>query len=341
MKVERENKILKYVVEDFIDTATPVPSKRLNEKFHINLSPATIRNVLSRLEKSGLLDHLYTSSGRVPTDTGYRYYVDNLMAPSKKQSLQVQVFMKKLNELSSNVEQILEYTASSLGKISSLFGFAFLVSSSKTALSDLELIRLSSGKILFVLGFNSETVKSIVLDISVEVKVGHLETVLQILRERLLGLTLVEIQSSIGERLKDYNKNPSEIMEDIIQNVEVYFSNKKTTHLTTSKKDYLLDNPEFKNPDYIQSVVTALDNESEFLEAVSFLIGDSERGISIIGKENHNQSFDQCSIVASDFQYGNMKGRLGIIGPTRMQYSIVLSVVEMYSKLLCDLHHEK
>ena len=94
------------------------------------------------------------------------------MAPFNRQSLQVQGFMKELNELSSNVEQILEYTASSLGKISSLFGFAFLVSSSKTVLSDLELIRLSSGKILFVLGFNSETVKSIVFDIY---KVGNSE----------------------------------------------------------------------------------------------------------------------------------------------------------------------
>ncbi|MDP6456221.1 MAG: heat-inducible transcriptional repressor HrcA [Candidatus Marinimicrobia bacterium] len=334
---DRERDILKLVVEDYIQTASPVPSKRLKDRFNIALSPASIRNTLHALEETGFLNHLHTSSGRVPTDYGYRFYVDELIdLISGPENIKSRM-MEELSIVALNVDEILQVTANALAQISNLFGFAYLSSNRNAKLTDLDLVSLSSGHVLLILGFQSDQIKTVVLNVAVEVRDSLMETVSSVLRERLLGLTIKEIRQTIAERLKDQDIFSNEIVQVIIDNVEVYFSTSTTNTVCTSQKDYLLQNPEFSEPREMQSIVTALDNESLLVQSMPVTDTTGEAEV-VIGSENRSAAFRDCSVVAGTFEHGELMGRLGIIGPTRMSYKDAQLLVNTFISIVMDVY---
>jgi len=333
---DREQSILKMVVEDYIETATPVPSKRLKEKYHIPVSSATIRKVLHILESNGLLNHVYTSSGRIPTDSGYRFYVDLLMERAKESEILKHEIMEELTEVVSSVEELIQVTADSLAKISNLFGFV-LIDTDKTAkLTDLELICLSTGNILLILGFQSDQVRTVILNLSIEVKESHINIVSQVLHERLVGLTINEIHQTISDRLKDQSIYCSEIIQILVNNPENYFSLSDNQYVYTSQKEFLLKHPEFTETEKIQSIVLALDNEATLKKSILTPIKKSKTQTSI-GQENIYSAFQTCSMVKTQFIYGNLEGYLGIIGPTRMSYRDIHTLVNVFSNVILQL----
>jgi len=332
----REQTILKMVIEDYIKTAIPVPSLRLKEKFHIALSPATIRHALHMLENNGFLNHIHISSGRIPTDCGYRFYVDELMDETEESEALNREIDKELSVVVLNVEELLRVTADSLAQISSLFGFALLNSNRKAKLTDLELISLSSGRVLLVLGFQSDQIRTVVLNLSVEVKESYVEVVAAVLREHLVGLSIDNIQQTIGERLQDQPVYNNEIVQILIENPSNYFSLLENQQVCTSQKDFLLQHPEFMKSEKIQSIVSALDDEATLINSILTPVGGSKTQTSI-GQENIDAAFQNCSVVSRQFSYGDFEGYLGIIGPTRMPYRDIHTIVNTFSKIIFQL----
>jgi len=334
---DRERDILKLVVEDYIQTASPVPSKRLKERFNVALSPASIRNTLHALEEEGFLDHVHTSSGRVPTDFGYRFYVDELIDLISGTEKIKSRMMEELSTVALNVDEILQVAANALAQISNLFGFAYLSSNRNAKLTDLDLVSLSSGYMLLILGFQSDQIKTVVLNVAVDVRDSHMETVASVLRERLVGLTIQEIRQTIAERLKDQDIFSNEIVQVIIDNAEVYFSTLSTNTIFTSQKDYLLQNPEFNSAGKMQSIVTALDDDLLLVQSLPAADSKGETEV-VIGSENRSAAFQNCSVVAGTFEHGELVGRLGIIGPTRMSYRDAQLLVNTFISIVTDVY---
>lgn len=330
---QRGKNILKYVIEDFIETAAPVPSIRLKNKFQINLSTASIRHTLHSLEGVGLLDHLHSSSGRIPTNLGYRFYVDELMEIEPLLENEILHFKRELEEVAFNVEKILQKTADSLSAISYLFGFAFFSLYQNIVLTDLDLVLLSSGKILLILGFQSDNVKSIILELGSEIRSSQLVFTASILRERLLGLSIEEIHQTIGDRLKESEVSKDELVSFLIRNVNSIFITEEQGKVYTSNKDLLLQNPEFNESQFIQSVVSVLDKDEFFIQSLSNELGEMETE-SLIGQENEEEAIQDCSIVTSKFKLGDLNGRMGIIGPTRMAYRQAYAVITLLTNVL-------
>lgn len=335
---EREQAILKMVIEDYIETATPVPSRRLKEKFHISWSPATIRKTLHALECTGLLNHIHTSSGRVPTDYGYRFYVDELMEEVKESKILKKQIMTDLSAVASSVEKLIQVTANCLAEVSTLFGFVLLESNRRARLEDLQLVPLSSGSVLLVLGFQSHQIRTVVLNPQVKVKESHIETVASVLKERLCGLTIENIQRTIGERLQDRSIYDSEIVQILIGNLEKYFSPLETQQVCTSQKDFLLKHPEFRESGRVASIVSALDNEETLISCLSGSARPNKT-LTFIGRENPSRDFRNCSVISRPFSYGGAAGHLGIIGPTRLSYRDVFGLVETFSNVILKLFH--
>lgn len=338
MPTLREQAILKMVIEDYIKTATPVPSRRLKEKFGIQWSPATIRKALHTLEDTGFLDHIYTSSGRVPTDYGYRFYVDELMDTAEESGQLKSRIMKELSAVASSVEKLIEVTANCLAEISRMFGFVLLDSNRNARLTDIQLVRLSSGSVLLVLGFQSDQIRTVALNLSVEVKVSHIDAVASILRERLLGLTIDTIQRTISERLKDQSVYDSEIVQVLIENREDYFSPFEGRYIFTSQKDYLLGHPEFRDSEIVHSIVSTLDNHDALANSV-WNSEATEQTRTFIGQENVATALQSCSVVTKQISCGDLLGELGVIGPTRMSYRDVHTLVETLSRVVYQLLH--
>ncbi|MBI3788564.1 MAG: heat-inducible transcription repressor HrcA, partial [Ignavibacteriales bacterium] len=199
---EREREILRHVVYNYIQTAIPVGSRYISKKFESHLSPATIRNVMADLEESGYLSHPHTSAGRVPTDIGYRYYIDFLMDVeqlSQQDKLEIQ------NQLGGTTEPetLLRETSKLLGKISKQLSIVSSPHISSGIFEKLELIPISSSKVLVVISIRSGLVKTLMLEVGTEISRQLLEQVGRILNERLSGLTLLEIRDTFVERIRD------------------------------------------------------------------------------------------------------------------------------------------
>ncbi|MBF89160.1 MAG: heat-inducible transcription repressor HrcA [Candidatus Marinimicrobia bacterium] len=335
----RDRIIFKIVVEDFVRTAHPVASKRLKDKYKIDLSSSSIRNTLHSLEAVGLLNHIHTSSGRVPTDIGYRYYVDELLELVEPTQSMKKVAMDELLSASSNIDRLLQITANSVAQVSHLFGFALLSAEIKSELTDLNLVKLSSGQILMVVGFKSDKVRTIVLNLSMEIKDSLIETIGSVLRERLVGLNVSEIIETISDRLKDQSYFDNEIIQVIIQNAQEYFTTSDDDQIFVSGKDYLFQHPEFSDPSEIQTMIRVLDN-SETIKISAKLPSKSGQSVITIGAENSTEFMQDYSVATRSINIGDDSISFGVIGPKRMNYSEVVTVLDLYANTIDGLNDD-
>ena len=330
---ERDRTILKMVVEDFVQTAHPVASKRLKDEYSLTLSSASIRNTLHGLEEVGLLSHLHTSSGRVPTDIGYRFYVDELLQSMAPSNSVRQIAMKELTAASSNVDRLLQITANSLAQLSNLFGFAVLETEEESELTDLDLVKLSSGQVLMVVGFKSEKVRTVLLNLSLDIKDSLIDMINSLLKERLIGLTVSEITETIGDRLKGQSLIDSELIQVIIENADEYFAVSAEDEVYVSSKDHLWQHPEFSDPLDMQMIMHTLDSAEIIRISASLPLGADET-ILAIGGENQTDAMHHCSVATREIKDGKKSISFGVIGPMRMNYGEVISVMEVFAETM-------
>ncbi len=224
---DREKEVLKYVVENFIRSASPIGSRSVSKQTDLNLSSATIRNVMSDLEERDLLDTPHTSAGRIPTDKGYRYYVDLLMG-KEKLNLQEEFDLKsKFDEKNLNLsdsQDLYIETSRILGKITHLLAVVSQPQLSKGVYDRIELVNISSNKILVVLNIKSGIVKTVIMEIESEISKSKLDNLSSFLNERLHGLTLNQIRESIVERVSDYKLQEPELIQLFINSMDKLYS---------------------------------------------------------------------------------------------------------------------
>ena len=332
---QREKDILKITIEDFISFGVPVSSQKLHSDYFNQLSSATIRNSLANLEKIGLLKSIHTSSGKVPTDNGYRYYVDTLIADSSKTIQEYDNISQKLTEASDNLEDLLQATAYMLGKISRLFGVIVVSKHQRNILNEIELIHLSSERIMLVLGLNSGFIKSIVLNLDVSIDDSLLKVINQGLKDRLLGLSLNEIQDSIKERLIESKYYDHEIVQILVQDPSKHFMISSEKLIYTSSFHQLLDYPEFHEINRLKTLMSFF-HEKSLEEYLDNNISDEKNNI-IIGKEIGDSNFSNCSIVSKPFDNININGQMLVLGPKRLPYQNIKTILTNFTKIIKDV----
>ena len=330
---QRDENVLKATIDEFILSNQPVGSKLLKEQYTFKFSPATIRNILSKLESYNLLTHIYTSSGRTPTNQGYRYYVDKF--DSKLSSHLIQVYknhFKELESLSSNVYLLMESTATLLSKITKLFGLVMIFENEKSILIDIELVHISSDRIMVILALESGLIKNIVLNLKCEIKKKDINKITKLLNEKLLGLTLNEINESIKGRLKESDVYQHEIVQILIEHPSINKTKVEQPSIYTSHIHELLKHPEFQEASIIRKTLEALDSD-EFQSSITSLI-DNDHGFTIIGDEHEFELMDHCSIVSSPFKGEQLMGQLAIVGPTRIPYHKIKNTLNYLAEVI-------
>ena len=330
---QRDKKVLKATIDEFITLNQPVGSKFLKEQYTFRFSPATIRNILSKLESYNLLTHIYTSSGRTPTNQGYRYYVDKF--DSKFSSHLIHVYnnhFKKLESLSSNVDLLMESTATLLSKITKLFGLVMLSGIEKSVLINIELIHIYSERILVILALKSGLIKNIVLNLKCDIKKKEINKITELLNENLLGLTLNEINESIKGRLKESDIYHHEIVQILIEHPSINETKEEQPVIYTSNIHELLKQPEFQEASVIRQTLEALDSE-QFQSCFTPFI-DDDNGFTLIGDEHEFDLMDHCSIVSSPFRGEQLMGQLAIVGPTRIPYHQIKNTLNYLAEVI-------
>ncbi len=331
----RERRILKTTVEDYIESVTPVASNFLKTQHRLSFSPATIRNTLSALEKKGLLTHTHTSSGRIPTDLGYRFYVDELMDSPDSPPPEITEVQRRLIDMSDNVDELMQAVAGMLAQISRMFALVTIGKYRESILKDIELVQLSSDRVMLVLATKSGLIRSISLNLKVAVDDSLLEGVVAILKERLLGLSLKEIQDTISERLRESHIYNHEIIQILINDPVHHFTMANNSIIYQSALTPLLDQPEFQDVEILQKTIAALDSK-QTIDNMIDQIGD-QPNFMVIGSENLTADLTHCSLVSSQFNLPDLTGQLVVLGPTRLPYQNILTILDKFTEILPDV----
>ncbi len=334
----REREILRLVVTSFVTTAAPVGSRPLVRRYGLELSPATIRNTMSDLEDAGYLEHPHTSAGRVPTDLGYRTFVDELMQTPGLTEADKLALRLELDRLMGGADDVHRASSKLLGRLSSLLGVVLAPNLATGVLDRIEAVPLSSARVMFVLSLRGGLVRTIVLELDAVPGRGSLDAVVEDLNERLGGLTLDEIRRTFAERVRGV-QDPAGLVRLVLDRSHALFAPPPADNrLRVSGTQHLIDLPEFREPDELRTLVTLLEDERflvELLENRADAPGatGTTGALVTIGRE-HDGRAGRFAVVSAQYRVGEATGTVGIVGPTRMDYARVVGLVEHIADLL-------
>jgi heat-inducible transcriptional repressor len=338
----REKEVLKFIVENFIKSAVPVGSRAVSKQSDLSLSSATIRNVMSDLEEKELIKTPHTSAGRMPTDKGYRYYVNTLMNKAELKSNEINIIKNQIQEsLLSKLddEDFLSETSRILGRITHQLAVVTQPFLSSGILEKIEVISLSSTKLLVIISIKSGYVKTLVLEIDSEIQRSKLERLTLFLNEHLSGIKLIQIRESLGDLLKNFNENEPELLQLFINSVDKIFSEEeKGGNVFIGGAGEVIMQPEFGDPKNFKNIVNLSEDKNLVLHIFQNTEENDEEVSIKIGSENLDKKLKDYSIVCSTYRFGDLKGKIGVIGPKRMNYAKIVSLMEYVSKLISEIY---
>ena len=338
---ERERRVLEAVIQSYVATAEPAGSRTIARLFGLGVSPATIRNTMSDLEAKGFLYHPHTSAGRVPTHKAYRLYVDSLMHVEPLDAAG-QARLKEELAGASTIETILRRAAQSLGVLTQELGVAVSPRFDEATLRRIDLVRLASDRVLMVLTLDRGAIRTIFVEVPGEIAEDAVSEVARVLTERLAGLTLRAVCASLADRLRDATPGPEaeELLNIFISGGGQLFDRATSDEspVLLGQPSLLAEQPEFASGERLRRLLELTETRDE-LAALLRQRGNAA-GLSItIGSEHGDPRLDPFTVVTAEYHAGGLSGVIGVIGPTRMPYEKVVSLVSHTSRLVSDLLH--
>src|SRR5437867_5189554 len=339
---KRERRVLEAVIQTYVQTAEPGRWRTLSRRSGLAVSPATIRNTMSDLEEKGFLFHPHTSAGRVPTNKAYRASVNALIgSPAPVNLVERDRLAEVLSSHDSPIETILRRAAQSLGVLTQELGVAMGPRLATSVLRSLDLVRLSDERLLMVLALEGGAVRTVFVEVAGSIAESALTEVTKVLNERLAGLTLEQIRTSLGRRLRDSVSVPDarELLNIFVQEADALFDEKISIgeeRVLLGQASVLAEQPEFAAADRMRRLIE-LTERPQALADVLRKRGETS-GISItIGTEHDDERLRDFTVVTAEYRAGSLAGVIGVIGPTRMPYEKVISLVNHTSQLLSEL----
>ena len=336
---ERERQVLEAVIRTYVDTAEPAGSRTVSRRFGIGVSAATVRNTMSDLEEKGYLVHPHTSSGRVPTDQAYRFFVDRLMEPARLSIEEQKQLVQELDAAgSSAVERLVRQAVRALSLISNELGVALAPRLEEAILERVELIQVSSDKVLMVATIRGGVVRTVYVDLPVEVPKQTLLTLTVALNERLSGLSFPEIRRTLPDRLRDAHPGDtgaSQLLNIFLQSGAELFSlqDLDASRIHLGSASVLAAQPEFESGTRLKGLIDLTERRELLAQAVGSRPPGGQIQITI-GGENDAAVLADFTLVTAEYRVGALKGVIGVIGPTRMPYEKVVAIVDYTSSMV-------
>lgn len=332
----REREILRALIEHYISTAEPVGSRVLSTRHRLGLSPATIRNTMQDLEEMGLIRQPHTSAGRVPTDEGYRTYIDNLVEPTPVSEELARRLREEIAAASKRaVDDILEQTAHVLAKVTAQIGVTLAPSLERGVISHIELIQVAERRLLVVLGVQTGVVRTLLLEVSSDVDRKSIEETQRVLNERLAGQALGSIRTLVSQRLRDDTRADARLVRMFVEAAEDLLDRPATESLHVNGTSNLFNQPEFSDHEALGGVLRVIEQRTPIVEVLRKR-GMGEGIVITIGSEVKLRGAEGCSLVSAAYSAGRVQGTIGIMGPTRMDYAKLVSIVDYVAKVLSE-----
>ncbi|WP_042458712.1 heat-inducible transcriptional repressor HrcA [Neobacillus dielmonensis] len=343
MLTDRQLLILQVIVDDFIRSAQPVGSRSLSKKEEISFSSATIRNEMADLEEMGYIEKTHTSSGRVPSEKGYRYYVDHLLSPQALDQHDIKIIRSIFAGKIFEFENIIQKSAKMLSELTNYTSIVLGPAVSVNKLKRIQIVPLNKETAVAILVTDTGHVENRTFSLPASIDSNELEKTVNILNERLNGVPMDELHDKIYKEVASLLKQHIIHYDWFLQSIAETVKIPNTEKLFFAGKTNMLSQPEFHDISKVRNLLTIIDHE----EWITDMIRSNSTGINVkIGSEIQNSIMENCSLITATYSAGSEKlGTIAILGPTRMEYSRVIGLLKLLSSdlssALTKLYHYK
>tara|TARA_Y100000768_G_scaffold185711_1_gene139102 strand:- start:9644 stop:10684 length:1041 start_codon:yes stop_codon:yes gene_type:complete len=346
MGVEPNNRaqyLLKVLIQKYISDGSPIGSRTLLEDSGLDLSPATIRHVMSDLEDHGLIRAPHTSSGRIPTARGYRMFVDTLVRYQKPDIDYIDEIQSDLRADNCDTGQLIDKVSNTLSRITSLAGIVKVPKGDSVSLKRIEFLPLSENRILTILVLNNEEVQNRILDTKEKHSASELQKVSNFINENYANQSLDSIRMKLVSDMDETRLSMNKEMQDIISTASkaMEVADENEDEFIVAGERNLMDFAELSNVEKLKQLFDAFSRKRMMIDLLDRSI--SADGVQIfIGSESGFSMLDDCSVVAAPYNMSkNQVGVLGVIGPKRMAYDRVVPIVDLTAKMLGSIIEDR
>ncbi len=336
---DRKKKILQCVVDDYITTAQPVSSKNITEKYMSDISSATVRSELAGLEEMGYLSQPHTSSGRVPSIEAYKLYVNELMDKSKLSVKEIATIKEAFKNHTNNLESVVKNAVKVISELTDYTSVAYTVHSDKDKIVKIDIFRYKPTQALLLIVTENTLIRDKFIDIPSDMTDAQIADASAFISKLLVGKDFSEIlnvETIVNEEFDSYR----EIFDSVISAIEDYIVN-KSSDVIMEGESKILNNPEYNDSEKIKNFLSVVTSKDKLADMLSTGSDDIEINIKI-GGENDKDVPDDYSLVTATYSASGVKmGTYGVIGPLRMDYQKVISVLEGVGKILESILNNK
>jgi len=330
---ERAQILLRQLINQYTIDAQPVASKYLAELSGLEVSSATIRNIMAKLEHLGLVDSPHTSAGRIPTEAGYRFFVDKMLEVNELGQQAKKIISDSLTADKTS-SGLIQCATDIISNITHLTGVVSLTHSAPAEIRHIEFMRLSEHRILVILVINQDEVHNKVIQVDRDYSDAELKTATQTLSRYLIGRDFKSAREQLRRELSELKSDVNSIMETLIRAMEDVCDDSGADELLTSGEANLLEFAELTDINKLRNIFNVFNEKKDLLKLLDGCT--SAKGVEIfIGSESGYSVLSDCSVVGAPYQVdGKIVGVLGVIGPTRIAYEKIIPVVDVTAKLL-------
>ncbi|MBF7082603.1 heat-inducible transcription repressor HrcA [Desulfallas sp. Bu1-1] len=330
----RKQNVLLAIIQDYIATAEPVGSRTIARKYKLGVSPATIRNEMADLEEMGYIEQPHTSAGRIPSDRGYRYYVDHLMKRAELSLDEERMLFNSYMTKVQDVGQVLRRTGRLLSQLTRYTAVVLTNHYGKGKFKHIQLVHMGPQQAMVVVVTDAGGVHHRIIDIPESIKPADLETISAVLNQKLQGKSIENIRLTLVKEIYFELAKQKHILNMAMDLI------RESLAVQTGEKIFLggvfniLNQPEFHNVEKVKTLLGLLEQEQMLAEIMADVM-DAEGVTARIGEEMVNEQMKDCSMVMSSYSVGGKPmGSIGLLGPTRMDYARAFTVVEYMTKNL-------
>lgn len=332
----RSRQILEAIIEDYICTAEPIGSNAIRSRYRLPLSPATIRNVMADLEEMGFLVSPHTSSGRVPTEKAYRFYVDSLLAVRAVERSEREEIRRRCSVDGRDVDGVFREISQALSSVSHYMGIVAAPRFNANLFRQIDFIRLGARRILAILISQCGSVQNRIIEPKEDVSADELQKMANYLNSLLQGLTIAEVKKRILAEMENEKTSYDNLLAKALKFSQQALDD-SSAELFIDGQANILDLPEFADTQRMKDIFRAMEQKNQLLALLDSCL--KAPGVNIfIGSESHLNNMSGMSLITSTYVSGkNTLGVLGVIGPTRMGYGKVIPIVDYTAKMLTKL----
>ena len=333
---ERKKKVLRGIVDLYIRTAEPVGSKAIAELPDMNYSSATIRNEMADLTAMGYLEQPHTSAGRVPSAAGYRLYVDELMMDYRLSLDEAKSINTAIEEKMQQVDKIVEKVAKLVSQATDLPAISMATRHTTATVKRFELILAGQGNVILVVMLGNEEVFNKLIKLPLNVTEGDLKVLTAVLNATMTGIGSEEFTAELLERVMNSAGAAASLVPVIMEFTTETLSRQAGTNMAVAGQLRLLGQPEYRDVDKAQRVLTSLDEDA--LANLPAVMQNTNGTKVLVGPENVAQELKDTSVVMTKFDIGDgMQGMIGVVGPTRMDYAKVTARLSYFAESLSKM----